>query len=123
MNKQTEKTIKELQGMIEKYNQKPLIVRPSWLTLKNIEVTVDSTINANNEKVDEILVQAIPEWAHSIDELDSISYDDCLNLFDEYYDGDIRPADPWRTKLKLVYVEHDFENMMEQSTMTLANLR
>lgn len=118
--------INELTTIIHLHNQKPMVLRDSWLELENNEITIKSDVNDDYTNGIEILAQIVPEWANcSIDALDSDGLEDIeTSLADPYYDAinKEKPADIFKAGYKLIFVSHDWSSGEEQVSDRLADV-
>lgn len=113
-------TMAALKSLVLVHNRRTTDHRISFLTLSN---TVDEMKvleishpikNTFGSFVDqEVFAQVVPEWAHSLDELDGLDRAGIDDLFEDYYLDEERPANKWLVDLKLVYVIHDWNDGTE----------
>ncbi|QDR73694.1 hypothetical protein FOD75_11430 (plasmid) [Limosilactobacillus reuteri] len=115
--------ISNLSNLVNIYNRLNERERVSYLELpqdfaevKLAEITSQEPFASAELMGQEVFVQVVPIWAHSVDELDGNDEQGIQELFDDWYlNDDNAPKDKWKADLKLVYVLHDWNSGEEFS--------
>lgn len=113
--------LQQLLGFIEKYNTSLVQQRPSYLELKTeLEVNLFTVYEQSNHfmPIRETMAQVVPEWAGSINQINSTRKSDLIESYCNYYiDEGIVPPEMWHCPLALRYVEHDWTSGEEISQL------
>lgn len=117
--------LSELKQICKNHNDKPFIVRNSWLMQKNTEIILKDTVSTDLNFGKRVSAQIVPVWSnYSISGLDSMGYQEIEELANEYYTDLDKPtlADIWKANYKIIFVTENWQNGTESVSDNLATI-